>query len=182
MEEVWIILGLSPGACPKCLATHANLDSPCEQGPHTSQWILDTLAMVHQYVTKAADTWQFVTRAKTFGLFGIEKLCWEGLGVDMCQIICFDILHTVHKGFYDHLFSWVSGMVGGDDLDQAMKAQPHLIGKCNFGHGISHLSQLSGCEHHDLQHHIFPAILGHPVTTRDGLCHISHLSPFRYTF
>ena len=25
--EVWIILGLSPGACPKCLATHANLDS-----------------------------------------------------------------------------------------------------------------------------------------------------------
>ena len=74
MEEVWIILGLSPGACPKCLATHANLDSPCEQGACTSQWILDTLAMVHQ----------FVTRAKTFGLFGIEKLCWEGLGVDMC--------------------------------------------------------------------------------------------------
>jgi hypothetical protein len=43
-----------------------------------------------------------------------------------------------------------------------MKAQPHLIGKCNFSHGISHLSQLSGREHRDLQRHILPAILGHP--------------------
>ena len=120
MEEVWMILGLGSGACPKCLATHASLDNPCEQGARTSQWILDTLTMVHHHVTEAADTWQFVTRAKTFGLFGIEKLCWEGLGVDMCQVICFDILHTIHKGFYDHLFSWVSGTVGGDNLDQAM--------------------------------------------------------------
>src|SRR5258708_20674884 len=43
-----------------------------------------------------------------------------------------------------------------------MKAQPHLIGKCNFAHGISQLSQLPGHEHCALQHHILPAILGHP--------------------
>ncbi|KAF8327555.1 uncharacterized protein EI90DRAFT_2850290, partial [Cantharellus anzutake] len=38
MDELWTILGLSPGACAKCLTTHANLDSPCEQNARTSQW------------------------------------------------------------------------------------------------------------------------------------------------
>jgi len=162
MDELWTILGLSPGTCPKCLASHETLDSPSLQHTHTSQWILDTLAHVCNQVTEAADTWQFVTRAKEYGLFGIEKLCWEGLGVDICQVVCFDTLHTIHKGFFDHIFSWIRKTVGEQDLDNGLMAQPHLIGKHNFSHGISHLSQLSGHEHCDLQHHILPTIAGHP--------------------
>ena len=164
MDELWTILGLGPGSCPKCLTTHANLDSLGDRDVHTSQWILDTLLCVHHQVTDAADTWQFVTKAKTFGLFGIEKLCWEGIDVDMCRVVCFDILHIVHKGFYDHLFSWVKDTIGEDNLDNGLMAQPHVIGRHNFGHGISHLSQLSGHEHCDLQCHILPSIIGHPNT------------------
>ena len=162
MDEVWLILGLSPSTCPKCLASHADLDSLCNQPARTSQWILDTLARVRNQVTEAADTWQFVSRAKEHGLFGVEKLCWEGIGVDVCRVICFDILHTLHKGFYDHLFSWIQKTVGEDDLDRGLMAQPHFIGRRNFSRGISHLSQLSGREHRDLQRHILPTILGHP--------------------
>jgi len=162
MDELWTILGLSPGTCPKCLASHETLDSPSLQHTCTSQWILDTLAHVCNQVTEAADTWQFVTWAKEYGLFGIEKLCWEGLGVDICQVVCFDTLHTIHKGFFDHIFSWIRKTVGEQDLDNGLMAQPHLIGKHNFSHGISHLSQLSGHEHHDLQCHILPTIAGHP--------------------
>ena len=162
MEEIWAILGIGHGTCPKCLATHENLDSPCEQPARTSRWILDTLLSICHHVTSAADTWQFATRAKELGLFGIEKLCWEGIDGDMCRIICFDILHTVHKAFFDHLFTWVRTTIETNDLDNGLKAQPHSIRKRNFGRGISHLSQLSGCEHRNLQRHILPAILGHP--------------------
>ena len=165
MEEVWAILGLSPSTCPKCLASHADLDSLCNQPARTSQWILDTLAHVRSQVTDAADTWQFVGRAKEYGLFGVEKLCWEGVGVDVCRVICFDILHTLHKGFYDHVFDWIRTTVGKNYLDWGLMAQPHLIGRRNFSRGISHLSQLSGREHRDLQRHILPAILGHPSAT-----------------
>ena len=49
-----------------------------------------------------------------------------------------------------------------DNLDKGLMAQPHVIGRCNFGRGISHLSQLSGHEHRDLQHHVLPSIIGHP--------------------
>jgi hypothetical protein len=162
MEEVWMILGIAVGSCPKCLAHHETLDSLCEQGARTSASILGALASVREQVTSAADTWQFVTRAKEFGLFGIEKLCWEGLGIDICQVICFDALHTLHKGFFDHLFGWITRTIGELDLDNALKVQPHSIGKRNFHHGVSHLSQLSGREHRDLQRHILPAIADHP--------------------
>ena len=162
MEEVWSILGLSSSACPKCLASHQTFDDPCEQDTRTSEWILDALASVRNRVTDAADTWQFVTRAKEVGLFGIEKLCWEGLGIDICRVICFDILHTIHKGFFDHVFNWIQMTVGENDLDNTLMTQPHFTGKRNFSRGISHLSQLSGREHHDLQRHILPAIAGHP--------------------
>lgn len=162
MEEVRSILGLSLSACPKCLASHQTLDDPCEQEACTSEWILDALASVRNQVTDAAGTWQFVTRAKELGLFGIEKLCWEGLGINIFQVICFDILHTIHKGFFDHVFNWIRTTVGEHDLDNALMTQPHFTGKHNFSHGISHLSQLSGHEHRDLQHHILPAIAGHP--------------------
>jgi Plavaka transposase len=164
MEELWTILGVGHGTCPKCVTTHADLDSPCERDARTSQWILDTLSRIRRQVTDAGDTWQFVTSAKKYGLFGIEKLCWEGVDTDICRVVCFDILHTLHKGFYDHLFDWVKKTVGEGNLDMGLIAQPHLIGRRNFGRGISHLSQLSGREHRDLQRHVLPAILGNPGT------------------
>lgn len=124
LEEQWTLLGLAQNSCPKCLARWPDLGNPHACSPRSGQWILSKLAEIcTQYPD--ADTWQFVQKAKEEGLCGVEVLCWRELPVDMCCAICLDILHTVHKGFYDHLLLWTSRMVGERALDAAYMVQPH---------------------------------------------------------
>ena len=38
-----------------------------------------------------ANTWQFFLKSKEFGLAGVEKLCWEGLAINICDVLCVKI-------------------------------------------------------------------------------------------
>ncbi|KAF9505545.1 hypothetical protein BS47DRAFT_1260144, partial [Hydnum rufescens UP504] len=94
------------------------------------------------------------------GLARVEELCWEGLSVDICQIICVDNLHGLHKMFKDHMMDWLTNSIGEAELDRRFMAQPHCIGTRNFDSGILHYSQWSGKGHQDLECHIIPVIAG----------------------
>ncbi|KAF8326294.1 uncharacterized protein EI90DRAFT_2820577, partial [Cantharellus anzutake] len=94
------------------------------------------------------------------GLAGVENLCWEGLAIDICNVLCVDVLHGIHKFFKDHVMEWLTNTIGEDELDRRMMAQPHRIGYRNFNTGISHLSQWTCRGNRDLERHILPVILG----------------------
>lgn len=159
LEEQWMILGLAKFSCPKCMARYEDLDTPHPQAPRTGQSIVDDLRAIREEFPDA-DVWQFVRKAVAEGYVGVETLCWEGLPVDMCRIVCVDALHGIHKLFGNHLLSWVSNAVGENELDLRFMAQPRRMGFRNFDSGISHLSQCSGREHRDLERHLLPVIAG----------------------
>ncbi|KAF8325142.1 uncharacterized protein EI90DRAFT_2932730, partial [Cantharellus anzutake] len=94
------------------------------------------------------------------GLIGVENLCWEGLPVDICHVVCLDLLHGLHKYISDHPKTWIENSIGKDSLDARFIAQPYRKGQCTFHQGISKISQWSGHENRDLQRHLGIIITG----------------------
>lgn len=157
LEEQWLILGLAKTSCPKCIARKRDFDDGHEHAPRTSASILEALRSVRQNYPDA-DVWQFVQKAKEQGLSGVEEVCWDGLPVDMCRVICVDVLHGLHKMFKDHIMKWVTNVVGENALDLLFMGQPRRTGFRNFHAGISHISQCTGRENRDLERHLLGAI------------------------
>lgn len=159
LEEQWMILGLGKGSCPKCLARSADFDAPHAKECRTGASIIKDLRQIREDYPDA-DVWQFVRKAIEKGYAGVEALCWEGLLVDMCRVVCVDALHGIHKMFGDHIMKWVSNAIGDNELDLRFMAQPRRVGHRNFDTGISHLSQCSGREYRDLERHLLPTVAG----------------------
>lgn len=157
LEEQWMILGLAKSSCPMCLAQTHEFDTPTAQERRTGDSILEDLRATRREYPDA-DVWQFVRKSVQKGLVGVEELCWEGLPVDMCRVVCVDALHGLHKMFKDHLMKWVSNVVGKSELDVLFMAQPRRTGFRNFHSGISHITQCTGRENRDLERQLLMAI------------------------
>ncbi|KAF9511413.1 hypothetical protein BS47DRAFT_1258999, partial [Hydnum rufescens UP504] len=75
-------------------------------------------------------------------------------------VLCQDVLHGIHEGFFDHIGKWLVNTIDVNEFDACLIAQPHHVGYKNFAHGISTISQMTGTQHCNLQCHIAPVILG----------------------
>lgn len=163
LEEHWLILGLAKSSCPKCTARTRDFDTPHihDQLPRTGDSILaDIQDILDLPFEEKLDVWQFHGLAGEKGLAGVERLCWEGLPVDMCRVVCVDALHGLHKMFKDHIVKWVTLVVGENDLDLLFMAQPRRTGFRNFHSGISFIQQCTGRENRDIERQILGAIAG----------------------
>ncbi|KAF9502754.1 hypothetical protein BS47DRAFT_1462307 [Hydnum rufescens UP504] len=145
LKEQYDIVALAPNSCPSCLATYDDLGSADPLPHHTAKSILDNIHKIRAMYPHA-DTWQFACQAKNIGLASVENICWEGLPIDICRIICVDNLHGLHKMFKDHLILWLSNTVG----------KPNSI--TDSWHSL--IVWWSGKGHRDLERHIIPVIAG----------------------
>jgi Plavaka transposase len=84
LKEQYDIVGLAMNSCPRCLAGYEDLECPNPCPIHTGQSIINELQCICTELPVRSTTWQFASRARVVGLAGVEKLCWEGLGVDIC--------------------------------------------------------------------------------------------------
>ncbi|KAF9503311.1 hypothetical protein BS47DRAFT_1310011, partial [Hydnum rufescens UP504] len=110
------------------------------------------------------------------GLCGVEEPWWKDLGINIGHVLCQDALHGLHKAFSDHNLKWLSTTVGKMVLDCHFRAQPHCSGFCGFPKGISHISQWSGKENHDVQCLILGACVGSENASPAVICALwSHL-------
>lgn len=123
LEEQWVIAGLPKYSCPMCKAGFTEFDHPHPQLPCTGTSILETLRAICASDHKL-DLWQFIKHVHAEHLSGVEELCWIRLPVDLCCIICVDILHGLHKLFGDFPFHWLKNVVGEEELDRWFMAQP----------------------------------------------------------
>lgn len=181
LEEQNDLLGLSRYQSPKSVAGYHDLDAPLHtSADRTGESILKTLAKLRSTLGPDADTWTFQNAAKHHGLSGVERLCWEGLDIDMCRVVCLDSLHTLHKAFHDHIMKWTTCTIGEQDLNPRVMAQPHRTGERNFKAGLSK-EQIAGRDHKDEERFVLPASAGHENASPNFLRCLSSSLDFIYT-
>ncbi|KAG1907062.1 uncharacterized protein F5891DRAFT_940310 [Suillus fuscotomentosus] len=110
------------------------------------------------------DPWkvqEFQEAAKASHLSGVQLPFWRDWRfADPAIFLAPELLHTCHKFFFDHILKWCKEVVGADELDTRFRSQHKRIGTRHFGQGVSHVSQMTGREHRDIQRTIVPTIAG----------------------
>ncbi|KAG1740221.1 uncharacterized protein EDB91DRAFT_1237383 [Suillus paluster] len=87
-----------------------------------------------------------------------------------------ELLHACHKFLFDHALKWCKEVIGASELNARFCSQHKRIGTCHFSDGVSHVNQMTGHEHHDIQRMLVPTIVG--VTSPGFTCVISQAPTF----
>lgn len=169
LEEQWLILCLSKNRCPHCLAGYHDLDKPGKCAARTASSILQAIKRVQEKLPSGYTAYQFVKAAQKEGLCGVERPFWIDLeaefGIDLCHVLCSDLLHGCHKFWNDHIVKWTANVIGKAELDARIRSQPHQSGFRSFPTGISRISQWTCRQTRDLQKIFLPATIGAPSQT-----------------
>ncbi|KAG1820848.1 uncharacterized protein BJ212DRAFT_1445412 [Suillus subaureus] len=106
------------------------------------------------------DLYQFNKEAKKLHLSGIHLPFWRNWrSANPAKFLTPKILHTLLKFFFDHVLKWIKEVMG-HKLDVHFRSQHKRIGVCHFGLGVSHVKQMTGREHWDIQRTIVPTMWG----------------------
>jgi hypothetical protein len=111
---------------------------------------------------------EFLKAGKKYDLNGVQRPFWRSLpGFDLCRVLSPDVLHGVHKFFFDHIHRWNVNGLGADEFDTRLKAQPESPGERSFPKGVSKLKQPSGKDHRALER-VHLAIVADAPEEKDG--------------
>ncbi|KAI5981097.1 hypothetical protein EDD15DRAFT_2156567 [Pisolithus albus] len=109
------------------------------------------------------DPWkirEFQVAAKKQHLNGVQLPFWRDWRFsDPAIFLVGEILHACHKWFFDHVLKWCRWVLGDDELDVRYRCQHKYVGTRHFT-GVSHVKQMTGREHRDIQRTIVAAIAG----------------------
>lgn len=127
--------------CPSCEAEKDDLGTyPCASHYRDMD---DALSAAHALGT---DTW--VKACLNANLKPVQHPFWEDLPyVNIFQSITPDILHQLYQGVMKHLISWLTAIVGPNEIDARVRRLPPNHSIRIFRKGISTLSRVTGTEH-----------------------------------
>ncbi|KAG1883753.1 hypothetical protein F4604DRAFT_1878948 [Suillus subluteus] len=120
----------------------------------------DPSRYIHYVFTRLVahvDPWDldaFQKAAKAVHLSGVHMPYW-------CDWIyaCPSVFLT-SEFFADHPLNWVKETVGKHELDTRFMVQHKRVGTRHFTKGVTHVNQMTGCEHRDIQRTIVTSIAG----------------------
>ncbi|KAG1777165.1 hypothetical protein EV702DRAFT_1226073 [Suillus placidus] len=160
LPEQLMISCVSKNVSPTTLATLTEFDDGVTHPPRNG---VSTLQQLHE-IGKDLDPWkvrEFLEAAKKMSLSGVHKPFWcDWKYADPVAFLVPEILHTGHKFFFDHTLKWCKEVVGANKLDARFHSQHKCVGTRHFTDGISHVNQMTGREHRDIQRTLVPTIVG----------------------
>ncbi|KAG2124547.1 hypothetical protein BD769DRAFT_1628761 [Suillus cothurnatus] len=160
LPEQQMISCVSKNTSPVTLAIQSQFGDGKLYEPRDGQGTLRTLEKLGQHI----DPWkvqEFQEAAKALHLSGVHLPFWRDWRfANPAIFLAPELLHTCHKFFFDHILKWCKEVVGADELDTRFRSQHKRIGTRHFGQGVSHVQQMTGREHRDIQRTIVPIIAG----------------------
>ncbi|KAG1867447.1 hypothetical protein C8R48DRAFT_793878 [Suillus tomentosus] len=151
----------------------ANLKAAAKDGcfmPDPSCYICHVFTLLVAHFQKAA---------KAINLSGVHIPHWhDWMFACPSVFLAGEVLHTCHKFFADHPLKWIKEIVGHYELDTRFMVQHKQVGTRHFTKGITHINQMTGHKHRDIQHTIIASIAG-AVPPR-FICAIHALMEFFY--
>ncbi|KAG2139295.1 hypothetical protein DEU56DRAFT_944221 [Suillus clintonianus] len=109
------------------------------------------------------DPWDlivYVRESKKLHLSGVHLPYWRNWRCsNPARFLTPEILHTLHKFFFDHVLKWIKQIMG-HELDVRFKSHHKRTGVRHFSGGVSHVNQMTGREHRDIQRTIVPTLWG----------------------
>jgi Plavaka transposase len=103
----------------------------------------------------------FLKASRRLKLSGIVEPFWKMWPLsDPSNFITPEVLHHFHWMFWDHDVKWCITMTGAAKLDFHFSIIQTLVGYQAFNEGISKLKQVTGHDHHAVQHYIIAAVAG----------------------
>lgn len=113
----------------------------------------------------SSDIKLYTTNAQElFRLNGVDLPFWrnwalpDGTIPNPSQFFPIEILHHLHKAFWDHDTKWIIQAIGDRELDRHFSLLQPRSGYRHFPSGISALKQVTGHEHWDIQRYILGLI------------------------
>ncbi|KAG1870011.1 hypothetical protein F4604DRAFT_1881348 [Suillus subluteus] len=109
------------------------------------------------------DPWDlivFLREAKKLHLSGVHLPFWRNWRhSNPASFLTPEILHALHKFFFDHVLKWIKQIMG-HELDVRFKSHHKRTGVRHFSGGVSHVNQMTGREHRDIQRTIVLTLWG----------------------
>ncbi|KAH8996029.1 hypothetical protein EDB92DRAFT_1967415 [Lactarius akahatsu] len=160
LPEQHLISAVANSTSPHSLAiTNQFGDAHCHS-PHHG---LVTIKLI-QDLTSPVDPWKlgaFQDKVKELSLNGVHLPFWRDWYLaNPFHFLMLEILHTCHKFFFDHPLQWCINAVGAFELDSRFQSLHPHVGFHHFGNGVTHVQQMTGHEHCDIQHSIIAVIAG----------------------
>ncbi|KAJ7065071.1 hypothetical protein C8F01DRAFT_983641 [Mycena amicta] len=97
-------------------------------------------------------------------LNGVHLPFWRDwpLSTNPSKFLTPEVLHHIHKAFFDHDFQWGRRLLGDAEIDFRLSLLHPRSGCRHFNEGVTRLKQLGGREHRELQR-VFISIIADAV-------------------
>ncbi|KAI6139499.1 hypothetical protein BKA82DRAFT_3988476 [Pisolithus tinctorius] len=160
LPEQLMITCVSKSASPVTEATHKQFGDSHSHSSRTGNLTLQHIEQVARGTHPWNNLSRFQREAKTIQLSSVHLPFWRNWPfVDPSIFLLPEILHTCHKFFFDHVLSWCRELLE-DDLNARFKCHHKCVVVRHFAGGVSHIKQMTGREHRDIQRTIVPMIAG----------------------
>ena len=130
--------------------------------PHPPRSGVETLQKINDICAQGVHPWDVATfqaKAKAIKLSGVHLPFWRNWKfANPMYFLIGKLLHSGHKFVFDHVLKWCKEAAGKHILDARYKTQHKRVGVRHFGSGISHVNQMTGREHHDIQRTLVPML------------------------
>jgi hypothetical protein len=160
LPEQQLISAVAKSGSPWSLASTKEFG---DSSPHTPRHGSHTLQTLYD-ISQSVDPWdihKFQAECKKHNLLGVNLPFWRDWHLSEPSVFLVpEILHSCHKFFFDHPLNWCKNVVGKAELDARYRALPTRVGVRHFTKGVSHVDQMTGREHREIQKTIVANIAG----------------------
>lgn len=161
LPEATRLAGVTSNCSPVSVATSNEFGSA---EPADRRWLSVTkekIEEVRRAFPPSVNFYTFVKNCRKNNLTGVTKLFWEDWPHAEPPIaLSYDLLHSGHRFFYDHIVDWSITALGKEEIDARYKLLHPRKGWKHFPKGVSKLTKVTGRDHRNLQRYLLCAIDG----------------------